>query len=106
MTFPIFGSGRAPAVLELCLDVARNLIPLNRAATDSTNCWGSTTSPPKRGSCVAGIARLTAGSPASGSRTWSPVPPPALAYRWADAKTLLDIGFAVVRAVELALPFA
>jgi hypothetical protein len=49
---------------------------------------------------------LTAGSPVAGSRTWSPVPPPALVYRWADVKTLLDIGFAVVRAVELAIPFA
>lgn len=27
-------------------------------------------------------------------------------YRWADVKTLLDIGFAVVRVVELAIPFA
>jgi high affinity Mn2+ porin len=40
MTFPIFGSVRAPAVLEFRLDVARNLIPLNRAATDLNQLLG------------------------------------------------------------------
>jgi hypothetical protein len=47
---------------------------------------------------------LTAGDAVAA--TVRPAATAAPAYRWADVKTLLDIGFAVVRAVELAVPFA
>jgi hypothetical protein len=40
MTFPTLGSVRAPAVLEFRLDVARNLILLNRTATDLNQMLG------------------------------------------------------------------